>query len=109
MKTLGEWLEEQLKSRDWKPADLTHRAGIGSGTLSNILTGTRNPGPEVCVALARALNEPPEKIFRLAGLLPPDPGVNAEEEEILYLFRRLGIEQRKLALHTLRAWVEQGE
>jgi transcriptional regulator with XRE-family HTH domain len=109
MKTLGEWLEEQLKSRDWKPADLTHRAGIGSGTLSNILTGTRNPGPEVCVALARALNEPPERIFRLAGLLPSDPGVNAEEEEILYLFRQLRVEQRKLALHTLRAWVEQGE
>jgi transcriptional regulator with XRE-family HTH domain len=105
MTTFDQWLEAELKQRGWKPADLTFRANLGAGTLSNILNGLRNPGPEVCVAIAGAFDYPPEKVFRMAGLLPPAPDPAEDEEELVYLFRRLTAERRNLALQTLRAWL----
>lgn len=101
------WLETELNKRDWRLADLARRANLDTGSISRILSGARKPGPEVCVAIARALNHPPEKIFRLAGLLPTDPGMDTEEKELLHLFRQLGTQQRKLALVALRAWAEE--
>lgn len=64
------WLTNELKRREWKPADLAHRAGLGSGSLSNILSGNRRPGPDICVAIATAMGEDPVNVFRQAGLLP---------------------------------------
>lgn len=104
MESFITWLEAELIRRDWRLADLARKANLDTGSISRILSGTRKPGPEVCVAIARALNYPPEAIFRLAGLLPPDPGVDPEEKEVLYLFRQLQAEQRKLVLEALRAW-----
>lgn len=106
MESFITWLEAELLERDWRLADLARKANLDSGSISRILSGTRKPGPEVCVAIARALNYPPEVIFRLAGLLPPDPGVDPEEKEVLHLFRHLRPEQRKLVLEAMRAWAK---
>lgn len=106
MESFITWLEAELIKRDWRLADLARKANLDTGSISRILSGTRKPGPEVCVAIARALNYPPEVLFRLAGLLPPDPGVDPEEKEVLHLFRQLQAEQRKLALEALRAWAK---
>lgn len=106
METFATWLELELNKRDWRLSDLARRAQLDTGSVSRILNSTRKPGPEVCLAIARALNYPPETVFRLAGLLPPDPGTEPEEKEVLLLFRQLGAEQRKLALQAMRAWAE---
>ncbi len=45
-------------------------AGISRAAVSLILSEDRQPGPEVCVALAKALGYAPEDVFRIAGLLP---------------------------------------
>jgi transcriptional regulator with XRE-family HTH domain len=71
METFSDWIESELKNRGWKPADLARAAGITDATLSRVLSGSRNPGPELCRAIAAALNEPEEKVFRKAGLLSP--------------------------------------
>jgi transcriptional regulator with XRE-family HTH domain len=93
------WLLEELNKRSWRPADLAHRAGLSTGSLSNVLSGNRNAGPDICNAVARALGEPEEKVFRLAGLLPPLP---AEEDELLNeiteTFKRLTRENRREVL-----------
>ena len=93
------WLLEELHKRSWRPADLAHRAGLSTGSLSNVLSGNRNAGPDICNAVARALGEPEEKVFRLAGLLPPLP---AEEDELLNevteAFKRLTPEKRREVL-----------
>ncbi|MBE7468421.1 MAG: hypothetical protein DPW09_22050 [Anaerolineae bacterium] len=106
MEDFTEWIEVQLRERNWNTAELAKRAKINSGTLSNVLNRTRRPGPEVCLAIARALNYSPEIVFRQAGLLPPAPQPDLEIEEVAHLFQQLSPEQRKLALSTLRAWVE---
>ena len=93
------WLLQELKSRSWRRVDFAHRAGLSLASLSDVLNGIYRPGPEMCKAIAQALGTPPEKVFRLAGLLPPLPA--SEEEllnELLETFQRLTPEQRREAL-----------
>ena len=75
MTTLVDYLEDELHRRNWRPADLARAAGVPDATISHILNGSRRAGPDVCNAIARALGEPPERIFRLAGLLPGQGGL----------------------------------
>lgn len=109
MKGFGDWLEERIKEKGMKPADLTHEANVGTGTIYNILNNNRKPGLEVILAIAHALNLPAEEVFRQAGFLPPKPKLDAESEEALHLFRQLSPEIRHLILKALRVWVETTE
>jgi len=103
MDSLAQWLSQQLQQRAWRAADLAHRAGITEATLSRILRGKRRAGPEVCTALADALQVPADQVFRIAGLLPPVPDVVEQEDEALGLFRRLDAPMRQIALGLLHA------
>jgi len=96
------WLEEELNRRDWQPADLARKANLGNSTITRILGETRKAGPEVCVAIAQALGEPPEKVFRLAGLLPPSPEPANGEDQLLIAFRQLPSQQQRFLLDMLR-------
>jgi transcriptional regulator with XRE-family HTH domain len=98
------WLEDQLNKRGWRPADLARTANIPDATLSNILNQNRKAGPDVCNAIAKALNEPPEKIFRLAGLLPYLPPAVEEEREAIVIFRSLPADIRAIVLQMLRSF-----
>lgn len=70
METFGDWLTTQLDEKGWSQAELARRAHISQPTLSRIISGLRQVGPDAAAAIARALGQPPEKVFRLAGLLP---------------------------------------
>jgi transcriptional regulator with XRE-family HTH domain len=103
MTTLIDYLEDQLQRRTWRPADLARAAGVPDATISHILKGSRRAGPDVCNAIARALNEPPEKIFRLAGLLPSLPRSVEEEREAVRILRALPPDMRAVAMRLLRS------
>ena len=103
MTTLIDYLEEQLQRRTWRPADLARAAGVPDATISHILKGSRRAGPDVCNAIARALNESPEKIFRMAGLLPPLPRSVEEEREAVRILRALPPDMRAVAMRLLRS------
>lgn len=96
------WLEEELKNRDWQPADLARKAGLGSATIHRILNQERNAGADVAVAIARALGEDPVRVFRLAGLLPPEPEPAPGEQDLLHVFRDLPAGQQVFFLRMLR-------
>ena len=90
------WLLQELKTRSWRRVDFARRAGLSMASLSDVLNGIYRPGPDMCTAIAQALGEPPEKVFRLAGLLPPLPA--AEDEllpELIEIFKRLTPEKRR--------------
>jgi len=55
------------------------------------------------VAIARALGERPERVFRMAGLLPALPRNEEEEKEAIALLRRLSPEMRTVALNILQS------
>lgn len=99
-----EWLEKELRNRGWRPADLAHRARVNTGTISNILNGFRRAGPDVCLAIARALKVPPEEVFRRAGLLPPLPAPvdDATLKELEDIVKKLDPEERQEVLEYAR-------
>jgi transcriptional regulator with XRE-family HTH domain len=103
MTTLVEFLEEELQRRSWRPADLARAAGVPDATISHILNSSRRAGPEVCNAIARALDEPPEQIFRMAGLLPSLPPPVEEEREAVRILRSLSPDLRAVAMRLLRS------
>jgi transcriptional regulator with XRE-family HTH domain len=82
MERFSDWLLSELKSRNMSQSDLAHLAGLGRGTISNIMTGTRNVGQDTLTAIARALHLPTETVFRAAGLLPPIPPDDAQRERL---------------------------
>ena len=102
MSGFAKWLESELDRREWRQSDLAHRAGLTNATISRVLNGSRRAGPDVCIALADALDMPPEHLFRLAGLLPPIPNAVQDEQEALGLFRKLDEGMRPVALGILR-------
>ena len=85
----AEWLQTELNKRQWTQAELARRANTTDATLSRIISGTRQAGPDAALAIARALKEPPERVFRLAGLLPPGPS-SEQMQEIRELAELLG-------------------
>ncbi|MCA9941755.1 MAG: helix-turn-helix transcriptional regulator [Anaerolineales bacterium] len=68
-----DWLNNQLRKRAWSNNELARRTRYSSSNVSLVLTGQQAPSWEFCYRVAQALSEPPEKAFRLAGLLPPAP------------------------------------
>ena len=102
MTNLVEYLEDELVSRSWRPADLARAANLPDATISHILNGNRRAGPEGCNALAQALDEPPEKIFRLAGLLPSVAPAVEDEREAVTILRDLPPDLRTAAMRMLR-------
>lgn len=95
MKTMSftQWLTEQLKNKGWSQADLAKKAGISRGTVTNLLTGNRKPGPDACTAIAHALNLPPTTVFRKAGLLPEKPESNFLIDKLIHLVSKLPQEE----------------
>ena len=101
METFIEWLEAEIKARDWKPADLAHKAAITDATLSRILSGSRQAGIEVCQAIAHALGVSKEKVYRRRGFLDPLAPEEEIEEDLLFVFRQLSEHDQQAALRIV--------
>lgn len=103
MSKLTNFVNEKLVDLGWSYNELARRAELSSSGVSHVMSGVRNPGFDFCVGIARALGEPPEKILRLARLLPALPPAIAEEGEAINLFRRLDGRARKVIVATMRS------
>lgn len=102
------WLNNELNKRGWSNSELHRRSGMATSTISMVLGGQKKPGWEFCLAIATALNEPPEKIFRIAGLLPALPSSEDETlRESIDILKSLSPQQRKEVLRYLR-FLHQG-
>lgn len=80
------WLISEMNDRGWNNSELARRAGLVPSTISMVISEHKRPGPNFCNGAARALRLPPERVFRLAGLLPShvignDDGRKHEIEE----------------------------
>jgi len=88
-KTFPKWILEQLESREWTRAELSRRAGLSRTAISDVITGKANAGYTLCAAVANAFELPPEIVLRTAGLLPANPDIDEEIEQILYEITKL--------------------
>jgi transcriptional regulator with XRE-family HTH domain len=84
----SQWLKNEMKIRGWRQADLARATGIDSSVFSRILNLEREPSPDTCRAIAKALVLPPEVVFRKAGFLPEKPYEPPEQSpDILEMIR----------------------
>lgn len=65
------WLTEMLKRRHWSQHELARQSGVSQARISQVLAGNTEPSASFCVDIAHALDEAPEKLLRLAGILSP--------------------------------------
>ena len=104
--TLATWLNEELRARSWSGRELARRAGVSHNTIALALRGESQPTFELCRSIAGALGCPPEDLFKRAGLLPTGQPVNGEDE-LLYYFRELPEQQRRVIVSAAKGlWVD---
>lgn len=104
-----EWLTSELQKRDWTAADLARNARISKGSISNIVSGARQPGKDVCEGIANAFKIPPEIVYRRAGLLPPLSNNSENKEELLHLFDMMDEDNREDTMDYARMKLQQQE
>ena len=97
-KEFGDWLLEILRERDMSQADLQRAAGLGKGSLSDVVSGRRKVGKDLATAIATALKLPPEQVFRAAGILPPVQNSDEDVEEIVHLAKQLSKEDKQAVI-----------
>lgn len=102
-----DWLIGELNKRDWSNADLARHAEISRTTITNIVKKHRQPGPEVCLAIAKAFKLPPDFVFRKADLLPVEKDQNPTLEEANYLLKQLDNIDQEMIVKIIRTIAEQ--
>jgi len=96
------WFNKEVQERGWTFREVARRGGINNSTISLVASEQRNPGLSFCVRVAHAFGMRPERVLRIAGLLPPLPPPVAEEDEVMVAFRRLGPTDRDALIRMLR-------
>lgn len=94
MNNFSAWLNEELNKRNWIQADLHRKSGLSRSVISDVIAEKTSPGFEFCIAVAKALDLPPDYVMRKAGLLPPAPAETEQTERLLYLFNQLPQDRR---------------
>lgn len=97
-----DWLIEEINKRKWSQADLAKKAGVARATISNLLNEVRNPGTDLIIAIANALDYPPEFVFRKADILPPIQESTEQVEELNYLFDKFPESEKGALLKYMR-------
>lgn len=106
-----DWLSEELKQRGWSHNELARKAKVSQAAVSSVLSGYRNAGADFCVKIADALSETPEKVLRLAGILPSFPTLEDDPllREVLDTLRNMSLQQRKEVLRFIRYLYQSGQ
>ncbi len=107
MDAFSNWLQAELEEKGLSQHEFARLAGVSQGAIGNVIRGDRQPGPQLCMAIARALHIPPEQVFRRAGLLPPTDPATEETEELLYLLSNLPQDARRELLEFARFKAQQ--
>lgn len=101
MDKLSQWIINQLSDRGWSQRELARRSELSQSRVNNVINGIFKPDADFCLAIAKALNTPPEPLLHLAGILPQQPEPALKETQVLYLFRSLPPEKQDSALQML--------
>jgi len=97
MEDFKTWLEMQLEDRGWSIRELARRGDISHAQIAGYLAGDRGIGITTILGIARALNETPEKLLEMAGMLDVLPASFEDKtlSEIYQIVKRLPAEERQ--------------
>ena len=105
---LKAWVSEEIERRGWSQGELARRSGISRPLISQVLAGDVPPSADFGIKIAHALGEAPEKVLRLAGILPAsedDPTLT----QIVDIMRNLSPEQRRQVVEFAKFLYRRGE
>ena len=102
MNTFSDWLVIALEDKKWTQADLAREAEVSPTAISDIISGRRNVGKNTAKAIAKAFKLPPEQVFRVAGLLPPNAKVDEYTEQIVHETQDLTRREKEEVLAYIR-------
>ena len=105
---LIDWINEKLNDKNWSQNELARKAGVTSGVISLVMTGTR-PGIKVCKAIANAFGVSEETVLKLAGHLEKERGYDVERDELNSLFDTLPEEKKSDLLDIARTLGRKGK
>lgn len=101
------WITQELKQRGWSRRELARKAGLSQSNVQKILKGERSPSPEFCVKVAQALEESPEKLLRMAGVLPRALEDESLVNELFELVRTLNHKQKMEVVKYVKYLIHQ--
>ncbi len=106
------WLNNKIRENDWSQRELAKRAGISHSAIANVMSGLREPTLDFCKAMAKAFNERPETVLRIAGLLPTSVALvddlDEEEGELIELWRSVPPgDAREFLIRLVRMWAKE--
>ena len=103
-------LQEIMKKKGIKQAELARLTGISRGAISNYVLGRYEPKSDIINKFAKALNCSEMWLWgydvpmqRQELLLPDEPTLTEGEEALLKLFRQIPEDAQKMYLEVLRA------
>lgn len=109
--TTSDRLQEVLRIKQIKQADLTRMTGISRGAISNYVLGRYEPKSDIINKLAKALNCSEMWLWgydvpmeRVAAAVPSDTTViqvTEAEQKLLDLFRRVPENQQDMVLQMI--------
>jgi transcriptional regulator with XRE-family HTH domain len=91
---MAAWLARWIHDNDSSMRKLATRIGTSHTTISDIISGQREPTYEFCVKLATGLKLPKETILKEAGIEDPI-SEDATLQEIIEIARSMTPEQRR--------------
>lgn len=100
------WLSNILEQRGWSYRELARRMDLDQARLSRTLSGKRKATIDFYKKLAEVLEETPETVLRLAGILSSED--DAVFKEAVDLLRNLTPAQQQEALRYIR-YLYQGK
>jgi transcriptional regulator with XRE-family HTH domain len=104
--SFADWLTEQLHKWKMTQKDLADKAGVGKSSINKIARRmVVRPDPRTYVAIAKALGVSPISVFRIAGILPPDPEL-PELEAYKTALARLSPKMRQVGLGLIETLAE---
>ncbi len=103
------WLDVRLKDLDLSDSDLANRAGISHSVISKARHQIQGIGWDAALAIAGAINVPPEVVLRKVELLPPANPQRTSPviDEMVSLFSNLGEDDQEELLQLARLKLER--
>ena len=95
MNEFAVWIKFRMRDKGWDHYDLAHWARLPSAAVSDVLAGRHRPGLRFCAEVARALDEPLEKVLRLAGFDSQEVKEEDLQDELLRSLDHLTLEERE--------------
>jgi transcriptional regulator with XRE-family HTH domain len=89
--TLGTWLREQMRRRQWKQADLAREMGVSTGRVSEWVNGKQVPRTDSIDKIADVFGADVDLLLTLAGHRPATDPIDPNDpiERICGMVRRL--------------------